>query len=146
MLLHVVLALCITACQPPDSTTQSADLVLRGGTIHTVSTKQPNAEAIAVTDGRIVFVGSDESASAYIGAETNVVELAGRLVMPGLIDAHLHPIRGALKELYQCNFPFTATPDDIQAAIKHCVETMPESEWIIGGQWSTDFFDRFEIE
>jgi len=146
LLLHVVLALCLTACQPPDSTTQSADLVLRGGTIHTVSTKQPNAEAIAVTDGRIVFVGGNESASAYIGPETNVVELARRLVMPGLIDAHLHPIRGALKELYQCNFPFTATPQDIQAAIKHCVENMPESEWIIGGQWSTDFFDRFGIE
>lgn len=144
--LYAVLAVCLTACQPPDSKSQSADLVLRGGTIHTVSPNQPNAESIAVIDSRIVFVGSNESASAFIGPETSVVELAGRLVMPGLIDAHLHPIRGALKELYQCNFPFTATPQDIQAAVKHCVENMPESEWIIGGQWSTDFFDRFEIE
>jgi predicted amidohydrolase YtcJ len=104
------------------------------------------AESIAVTDDRIVFVGSNASVQAYIGPDTNVVELDGRMVMPGLVDAHLHPIRGALKELYQCNFPFTATPADVQAAVKRCVEEMPDSEWISGGQWDSGFFERFDIE
>ena len=142
----VALAMCLASCQPPQAALQPADLVLRGGTVHTVSTTQPSAESIAVTGGEIVFVGGNELVEAYIGPTTEVVELDGRLVMPGLIDAHLHPIRGALKELYQCNFPFTATPSDIQAAIERCVKEMPESEWIIGGQWSSDFFDRFDIE
>jgi len=142
----VALAMCLASCQPPQPVLQPADLVLRGGTIHTVSTTQPSAESIAITGGEIVFVGGNELVEAYIGPTTEVVELDGRLVMPGLIDAHLHPIRGALKELYQCNFPFTATPSEIQTAIERCVKEMPESEWIIGGQWSSDFFDRFDIE
>jgi len=142
----VVLAMFLASCQPPQAVLQPADLVLRGGAIHTVSTAQPRAESIAVTGGEIVFVGGNELVEAYIAPTTEVVELDGRLVMPGLIDAHLHPIRGALKELYQCNFPFTATPSDIQTAIERCVKEMPDSEWIIGGQWSSDFFDRFDIE
>ena len=140
------MAVGLIACHPPQPVLQPADLVLRGGTIHTVSATQPNAESIAVENGEIVYVGTNELVEPYIGPTTSVVELDGRMVMPGLIDGHLHPIRGALKELYQCNFPFTATPNDIQAAIKRCVEEMPESEWIIGGQWSSDFFDRYDIE
>jgi len=144
--LPTMLVLLLASCKPVHKNLNASDLVLRGGQIHTVSLLQPKAESIAVTDGHIVFVGDNEALQAYIGPNTNIVELAGRLVVPGLIDAHLHPIRGALKELYQCNFPFTATPDDIQAAIRRCVADLPESEWIIGGQWASDFFVRYDIE
>ncbi len=145
-ILTVVLVICLLACQPKQVSPQPADLVLRGGTIHTVAAFQPSAESIAVTGGNIVFVGDNGSAAAYIGPTTRVVELEGRMVMPGLIDAHLHPIRGALKELYQCNFPFSATPQEVQAAVKSCVEDMPDAQWITGGQWDSGFFERFDIE
>jgi hypothetical protein len=118
---------------------------LHGGIIYTVSADLPGAEAIVVTGKNIVFVGSDEDAEAYIGPQTEVVELEGRLVLPGLVDAHLHPLGGAIKELYQCNFPFSADPDEIKQTITRCVAERPDAEWITGGQWDSGFFERFEM-
>jgi predicted amidohydrolase YtcJ len=123
----------------------SADLVARGGFVYTVNDDQPTAEAIAVRGENIVFVGSDDEVAAYVGPETTVVELEGRMLMPGIVDAHIHPIGGSLKNLYQCNFPFSATPGEIQAKVAECVAQQPDAEWIIGGQWDSGFFERFEI-
>ena len=99
----------------------SADLVARGGFVYTVNDEQPTAGAIAVRGENIVFVGSDDEVAAYVGPETRVVELEGRMLMPGIVDAHVHPIGGSLKNLYQCNFPFSATPGEIQAKVAECV-------------------------
>jgi predicted amidohydrolase YtcJ len=60
--------------------------------------------------------------------------------MPGINDAHLHPILGASKDLFECRFDFTATPDRIAAAVSACAKTAGDSQWIRGGQWSSDFF------
>jgi predicted amidohydrolase YtcJ len=136
----------LAACQPESSPEiPAADLVLRGGVVHTVNAEQPRAEAIAVSGKEIVFVGSDRDVDIHIGPATEVVDLDGRLVMPGIVDAHLHPIGGALKNLYQCNFPFSADPDEIQATVARCVAEQPDAEWIVGGQWDSGFFDRFDL-
>jgi predicted amidohydrolase YtcJ len=139
------LILSTSACEPGEDSIESATIVLRGGVIHTVSTEIPNAEAIAINGKNIVFVGPDEGAEAYIGQQTDVVELEGRLVLPGIVDAHLHPIRGSIKNLYQCNFPFSADPKKVQQTVAKCVAEQPDAEWIIGGQWDSGFFDRFEL-
>jgi len=144
-LMCAVFFLGLAACGQQENNIAGADLVLRGGTIHTVAADQPTAEAIAVTGNEIVFVGDNAAAAAYIGPQTEVIELEGRLVLPGLVDAHLHPIGGSLKNLYQCNFPFSADPDEIQATVAKCVAEQPEAEWITGGQWDSGFFERFEI-
>lgn len=144
-LLCAALFLGASACQPVEEGVESAALVLRGGVIYTVSADLPEAEAIAVTGKDIVFVGSGEDAEAYIGPQTEVVDLDGRLVLPGFIDAHLHPLGGAVKELYQCNFPFSADPEEIRETIAKCVEERPDAEWITGGQWDSGFFERFEM-
>jgi predicted amidohydrolase YtcJ len=135
----------VAGCSEPATETQSADLVLRGGVVHTVNADQPRAEAIAVSGKSIVFVGRNEDATAYVGPATEVVDLEGRLVLPGLVDAHLHPLGGAVKELYQCNFPFSATPEEIQATVAACVAERPDAEWIVGGQWDSAIFERFHI-
>ena len=145
-LMCAALILGVSACQPAEEGVASAELLLRGGIIYTVSADLPGAEAIVVTGKDIVFVGSDEDAEAYIGPQTEVVELEGRLVLPGLVDAHLHPLGGAIKELYQCNFPFSADPDEIKQTIARCVAERPDAEWITGGQWDSGFFERFEME
>src|SRR6266542_1815401 len=67
-----------------------ADLVFRGGTVYTVSERQPVVEAIAVTGDRIVFVGSSAAVARWVGPRTRVVELGRRVVVPGLTDAHYH--------------------------------------------------------
>jgi predicted amidohydrolase YtcJ len=139
-------ALSLAACQQPATETEIADLVLRGGVIHTVDVNQPAAETIAVTGERIVFVGDTDAVAAYIGPKTEVVELEGRLLLPGIVDAHLHPLGGAVKELYQCNFPFSADPEEIRQTVARCVEERPDAEWITGGQWDSGFFERFEME
>jgi hypothetical protein len=74
-----------------------ADLALTGGRIYTVDARRSWAEAVAIRGGRIVFVGSDEEAKAHIGPDTKVVELEGRLVMPGFQDAHIHVQRNAYR-------------------------------------------------
>ena len=134
----------LAACQP-QAEVQTADLVLKGGVVHTVDMNQPRAEAIAVSGNEIVFVGSNADVASQIGPQTEVVELDGRLLMPGLIDAHLHPIGGSLKNLYQCNFPFSADPQEVQRTVARCVAEQPDAEWILGGQWDSGFFDRFDM-
>jgi len=144
-LLCAALFLELAGCQQQAVDVEHADLVLRGGVIHTVATNQPMAEAIAVSGSEIVFVGEIDAAAAYVGPQTEVVELEGRLVLPGLGDAHLRPLGGAVKELYQCNFPFSADPDEIRKTIASCVANRPDAEWITGGQWDSGFFERFEM-
>ena len=129
---------------PP--TSNPANLVLRGGVIYTVNAEQPSAEAMAVVGEEIAFVGTDAAAVAYIGANTTVVDLDGRLVMPGIVDAHLHPLGGAIKNLYECNFPFSADPEEIRETVAACVAEQPDAQWIVGGQWDSGFFDRFDLE
>jgi predicted amidohydrolase YtcJ len=89
-----------SACggQPSDP----ADVVLRGGIVYTVDRTHPSAEAVAVRDGRIVYVGNSAGASGYVGRDTEVVELNGRMVLPGFHDTHVHPISGGV-ELGECD-------------------------------------------
>ena len=68
-----------------------ADLVVRGATVHTVDAKRPGASAFAVKGGRFVAVGSDEDVGPLIGPGTRRLDLAGKTVVPGFIDAHAHP-------------------------------------------------------
>ena len=133
-------------CQQPVEISDTADLVLRGGVIHTVDAGQPRAQAMAVSGNEIKFVGTDEAVTGYIGPQTEVVDLDGRLVLPGIIDAHLHPLGGAVKELYQCNFPFSADPAQVQETVAQCLADRPDAEWITGGQWDSAFFDNFDLE
>jgi len=83
----VSLVLVAFGCVP---TLPPADVVIRNGTIYTANDPQPLIEAVAVTDGRIVFVGSDAEAAEYVGPGTRVIDLAGNTAVPGFIDSHYH--------------------------------------------------------
>ncbi len=72
-----------------------ADFVFHGGGVYTVDATRPWAEAVAVRDGAIVYVGDDIGAAAFIGPATRFVDLAGRMLLPGFIEGHIHPIIGA---------------------------------------------------
>lgn len=122
------------------------DLILTNGAIYTVDPAKPWVEAVAIENGRYSALGSNAEIARLAGKNTRVIDLGGRMAMPGLTDAHAHPVQGAVGLLYMCNFPFTATPDDIAATIAKCVAANPRAEWIIGGQWDSGFFDRFKID
>jgi predicted amidohydrolase YtcJ len=69
---------------------ENANLIIRNGRVFTVNDRQPWAEAVGVLGDRIVFVGSDAEADAMTGPGTKVIDAGGRLVLPGMIDAHTH--------------------------------------------------------
>src|SRR5688572_14907073 len=75
---------------------QPADLVLRGGSIITVDKDWRIAQAVAIRGGRFVAIGDGAAMTAHIGLNTQVIELAGKTVVPGLIDTHLHQLLAGL--------------------------------------------------
>jgi len=144
--LMVAVAILLQACSGLSESPVSADLVVNNGKIYTLNKQEPWAEAVAVRNGEFVFVGTNEKAMAYIGSETRVENLSGGMLMPGLIDAHLHPTTGAVKELFECNFPFSSGPPEISSAIETCIKENPTIEWVRGGQWSSNFFVDHPME
>jgi predicted amidohydrolase YtcJ len=148
--LAAFLAVTVGACAPTGPGTSPAavgpaDTIITDARIYTLDPVQPWAETAAIVDGRYVYVGGPDGIAAYRGADTRVVQLNGRMVMPGINDAHSHPWQGGLKVLYQCSFPFSATPDEVAAALRGCLAENPDIEWLEGGQWTSDFFRNFAI-
>jgi len=125
--------LAVTLSPPPP-----ADLVLTGGDVYTLDAARSWAEAVAVRDGRIVYVGSDLGARAYVGPKTRVVALGGRMVLPSFQDAHIHPVSGGV-ELGQCNINDLATEGAILEKVRACAETETKT-WIVGGGWPLPAF------
>ncbi|MFC9062010.1 amidohydrolase family protein, partial [Streptomyces sp. NPDC057074] len=93
----------------------TADLVFTGGPVHTVDPVHPLATSVAVRGDRIVAVGHDE-VTDLIGPATEVVDLHGRLLVPGFQDAHAHPV-GAGVEMGQCDLSGAAGADACAAAV-----------------------------
>jgi predicted amidohydrolase YtcJ len=112
----------------------AADLVLTGGHVHTVDAARPRAEAVAVVGERIAFVGSARDVAAWIGPRTRVVELAGRLLLPGFQDAHVHPISGGM-DLLECDLREHLGREQTLAAIAAYGAAHPEKPWIVGSGW-----------
>ncbi|WP_225635105.1 amidohydrolase [Streptomyces solaniscabiei] len=123
---------------PPTASAGPADLVLTGGPVHTVDPARSRATAVAVRDGRIAAVGHDE-VRALIGPRTEVVDLAGKLLLPGFQDAHVHP-QGAGLELGLCHLGDTTDPDEYLRRIRAYADEHPDAEWITGGGWSMEAF------
>lgn len=121
------------------------DLLLLNGRISTMSALG-EVEALAVKDGRIVSSGTSASLGALAGPSTRVVDLRRRRVIPGLIDAHCHPVKGAIAGMFACKFAFSATPDDISDALDAFFAKWPAVECVMGGRYGSDFLDKFGAE
>jgi predicted amidohydrolase YtcJ len=117
-----------------------ADLVLTGGHVHTIDAGRPAAEAVAVRGERIVAVGSARDVlRESIGPRTRVVDLAGRLLLPGFQDAHVHPISSGVESL-QCELNSARGRDAVLASIRRYVDSNPDEPWILGGGWAMPDF------
>ena len=84
-------------CCRPFVVGQTADRVYRNGVIFTADARNRTAEALAIRDGRIVYVGSNQGFAPFVGAATVSVDLKGRFLMPGLVDGHMHPLEAGLQ-------------------------------------------------
>jgi predicted amidohydrolase YtcJ len=120
--------------QQPASAPQPADLIITGARIYTVDDARPIAEALAVRDGRIAFVGSERGAMALRGARTRVVEMPGRTIIPGMIDAHAH-LLGLGTALRTVNLVGTRSYEEVIARVTARARELPRGSWILGRGW-----------
>jgi predicted amidohydrolase YtcJ len=127
----VVVAAALAGCAPR---VEPADLVLHNGKIATVDTARPSAQALAVRGDSIVALGTDEEINAYIGEKTQVIDLAGKLAIPGFIDSHLHFMSVGDTKL-QLDLTTAKNWDDIVAMVAAAVKTTPPGQAIRGRGW-----------
>ena len=113
---------------------QSADLVLTNGHIYTVDNARPQVSALAVRDGRVLFVGSDAEAKALAGPSTQVIDLRGAAVYPGFTDAHAH-LLGLGNMLQRVNLAGSKSYDEVIARVKAWAKDVKPGEWIQGRGW-----------
>ncbi len=118
----------------PSLAEDSADLVLRHGRFYPVSTPGSVEGSLAVRGGRIAYLGDDGGVEAMIGADTRVVDLAGRTVTPGLIDAHSHLI-GLGAALERVDLVGTTSYAEVIERVRAAAERAPAGQWILGRGW-----------
>lgn len=112
----------------------AADLVVLGGRIYTADGARPMADAMAIRDGRVVFVGDATGARTLIGPNTQTLDLDGRTVIPGMTDAHAH-VAGLGQSLRSVNLVGTRSYDEVIARVVERARTTPAGEWVIGRGW-----------
>ena len=116
---------------------EDVDLLLFNGNVYMVNEKQPHAEAIAVKQGRIVFVGSDEAAKKFHAKRT--IDLHEHTVVPGLTDSHCHIFGIGEREL-SLNLEGTNTLENFLAKVKDRVAKTEKGKWITGRGWIETFW------
>jgi predicted amidohydrolase YtcJ len=121
------------------SAPQPADIVFVHGRIYTVDPERRWADALAIREGRIAFSGSDRGVQPHIGEHTHVIDLHGRLVLPGFQDAHIHPISSGIDAL-ACDLSAYTTVQQYATAVAGCAAARPDSPWITGGGWLMSAF------
>jgi predicted amidohydrolase YtcJ len=112
----------------------TADLAIVGAAVHTVDDERPRAQAVAVENGRIAAVGSDEEIRSLVGAATDVIDAAGATVLPGFIDAHNHVRLGSNPGAVQLTGADSL--QEIRARIDAFASAHPDSPWIEGEGWN----------
>lgn len=125
---------CIVAMSPLKAC--EADLALVNGKIITVDADFSVAQAVAVKDGRVQAVGATEDIKKLVGEGTEVIDLKGRTVMPGLYDSHLHVVgTGTALQMINCRTPPIIGIEDMKKAVAEKVKQAKPSEWIQGRGW-----------
>jgi predicted amidohydrolase YtcJ len=124
--LSVPLASALLASQAPP-----AETVLLNGTVITVDPRDSIAEAVAISNGKIVFVGSTAEARSRVGAKTQVIDLAGRTATPGLIDTHVHFSEPA----DNLDLGDARSMDEVIRRVRAFAERVPAGQWVRGGGW-----------
>lgn len=122
--------------QPDEDGAETADRVFLNGAVYTVDADRSWAEAVAVNDGRIVYVGDNNGAGRYIDDATEVTDLRQQMMLPGFHDSHIHIMIGVMAD-EECSVLRLETVKDVAARLKECtsLEGLGDDGWILGGGW-----------
>jgi predicted amidohydrolase YtcJ len=112
---------------------EPADLILRNGQIYTVDESNTLTEAVAIRNGKFVYVGSSRNAMRFRGKQTRVIDLKGQFVLPGFNDSHVHFASAA--QFLEFNIMHVSTQQEFVARIRDVVSRLQKGEWILGGYW-----------
>lgn len=112
----------------------AADLIIANAKIWTVDATQPQAQAVAVLQDRIVAVGSNSAVDAWRGPNTKVIDAAGKLLLPGFNDAHVHFVSGG-EQLDNVQLKDVTNPEEFARRIGERAKITPKGEWVLGGNW-----------
>jgi predicted amidohydrolase YtcJ len=120
---------------------EPAELILLGASLEGSGQRRraDNASGVAVSGGRIAAIGSSADMAELAGPTTRVIRLNGRTLLPGFIDAHVHPIQGGMARSL-CDLHDLVGVDDYLAAVRGYADAHPERQWITGGGWSLATF------
>ena len=139
-----VLAQTNDSIKPAMSDSQTPDLILHNGRFTTLDRANPTAHAVAIRDGRFIRVGRDADILALAGSATRVIDLMGKPVLPGLIDNHLHIIRGGLNFNLELRWDGVRSLADAMAMLKRQVAITPAPQWVrvVGGFTEHQFAEK----
>jgi predicted amidohydrolase YtcJ len=131
----VLLSLVFSLAAPlAAQTSRPADLVITNARIYTVDDARPVVSAMAVRDGKVLFIGSVREADALKGAGTRVIDLRGRTVIPGMVDAHAH-LLGLGQSLRTVNLVGAKSYDEVIARVVERAKGLPPGQWLLGRGW-----------
>jgi predicted amidohydrolase YtcJ len=133
------LAACGTEDKPELIT--AADRVFMNAAVYTIDEQRNWAEAVAVKDGEIIYVGDDEGTAPYIGAESEIIDLSGQMLLPGFHDSHAHVLTEVLSD-DECDLLRIPTAEEVAEKLKECTELAGrgDDEWVVGGGWGEWLF------
>jgi hypothetical protein len=127
-----------------NSSNTTPELILHRGLFTTLDRANPTATAVAITDGRFTAVGHDNDVMKLAGEKTKIIDLKGRRVLPGLIDNHLHIIRGGLNFNMELRWDGVRSLADAMAMLKRQVAVTPPPQWVrvVGGFTEHQFAEK----
>ena len=117
----------------------SITTVYHNAKVYTVDANDSWAQSFAVENGKIVAVGSNADVLATVGENSNLVDLQGSMVMPGIHDTHMHPSDAGVSKTLECNFRSNDLAE-VLVILKGCVGKAAPGEWVRGGQWNEGYF------
>jgi predicted amidohydrolase YtcJ len=124
----------LTASAPASASSLAPDLVIINAAVHTMDEAHPTAGAVAVSGNRIAAVGSTDEIRALAGPGTRVIDAAGKLVLPGFNDAHVHFLMGGFS-LANVDLRDASSPAELARRLGEYAKKLPKGRWILGGDW-----------
>ena len=128
-------ALGLVACGASDKPdlVNPADRVFLNAAVYAVEEQRSGVEAVAIKAGKIIYVGDDEGAAPYIGADSEVMDLAGQMLLPGFHDSHIHILIGVFAD-EECDLRRLGTAEEVAIRLQGCTELggIGDDGWILG--------------
>ncbi len=119
--------------------TEKADYVFKNGAVYTMDASAPKAEAVTVTGKEISYVGDNKGADAYVGQNTKVIDLKGKMLLPGFVDAHTHPTTAFIAQGADLQYD---SLEQILASLKAWADSHPDAKVIRGFGWRYNVFPK----